>query len=240
MLDRPDIPNERIVAQLRDAFDLHVTDLSFLPVGADMNAASYRAIADDGGVYFTKLRLHAFDEISAILPKRLSDAGIAQIMAPRATREGMPFARFGGGAMMVYPYIDGVTGNDVVLTERQWHDFGAAIKAVHSLDPTMLGRIAREMFVGHRDVLSDLLSHLDDVTTGAAMAAAIALLRENRDRIVSMIERGESLARTLRERPPPFVVCHADMPPTICCSVATAHCMSSIGTARSLHRRNAI
>lgn len=213
MLDEPEIPNERIVAHLRDAFDLRVTRLSFLPVGADMNAAAYRAVADDGDVYFTKLRLRAFGEISAILPKRLSEAGVVQVLAPRMTREGQPFAHFDDGAMMVYPYVDGITGHDVVLTERQWRTFGAGTKAVHSMNPIMDVRIERETFAAHyRDALSELLFRVDDMATEEpALTDAIALLRVKRDEIRVLIERAEALARTLREQPPAFVVCHADL-----------------------------
>jgi spectinomycin phosphotransferase len=213
MLEQPDIPNERIVAHLHGAFDLRVTRLSFLPVGADMNSAAYRVVTGDGGVHFTKLRLRGFDDISAILPKHLGDAGIVQVMAPRTTREGQPFAHFGDGAMVVYPYVDGVTGHDVVLTENQWRSFGAAIRALHSMDPMIFGGISRETFAGSfRDPLSDLLLRLDDVPNEDALIAdVIALLRAKRDAIRALIERAESLARKLRERPPAFVVCHSDL-----------------------------
>jgi spectinomycin phosphotransferase len=100
----------------------------------------------------------------------------------------------------VYPFIDGVTGHDVVLTVQQWRELGRATKAVHSTDARDLaGGIAHETFTAvNRDFVSDLLLRPDDVTTHDGMIAdAIALLRARRGEIRALIDRTELLARML-------------------------------------------
>jgi len=214
VLDKPEIPDERVIACLRDAFDLRIGEMAFLPLGADMNTAAYRAVAHDGCAYFAKLRLRAFDELSAVVPRQLSDAGIAQVLAPRLTRSGQPFASFGDGALIVYPFVDAVTGHDVALTVEQWRELGRATRAVHATNVTDLaGRIARETFTAiTRNSVFDLLLRLDHVTTHDEMIAdATALLRARRNEIRALIDRAEALARTLRERSLPFVLCHSDL-----------------------------
>ncbi len=88
MLEKPDLPDEKIIACLQAEYGLHVAAIAFLPLGADLNTAVYRVVADDGTAYFLKLRSGVFDETSVALPKFLSDQGIAQIIAPLATRPG--------------------------------------------------------------------------------------------------------------------------------------------------------
>ncbi|MCX6030017.1 MAG: hypothetical protein NT169_12070 [Chloroflexi bacterium] len=78
MLEKTDLQDERIVACLRDEYGLRVVQVAFLPLGADLNTAVYRVVADDGTPYFLKLRGGVFDETSVALPKFLSDQGIAQ------------------------------------------------------------------------------------------------------------------------------------------------------------------
>jgi spectinomycin phosphotransferase len=56
MLVPPDIQNDQISACLQDAYGVRAVDIAFLPLGADHNAAVYRAVADDATPYFVKLR----------------------------------------------------------------------------------------------------------------------------------------------------------------------------------------
>jgi spectinomycin phosphotransferase len=67
MLEKPDLSDEQIISHLQEQFGLHVTELSFLPLGADMGTAVYRVTADDGTIYFLKLR-KGFEEISVRVP----------------------------------------------------------------------------------------------------------------------------------------------------------------------------
>ena len=84
MLEKPDIPEELIISRLREEYGLHVSQLTFLPLGADMGTAVYRVLADDGTAYFLKLR-KGFEEIVVTIPLFLKSQSIQEIIAPFET-----------------------------------------------------------------------------------------------------------------------------------------------------------
>ena len=47
MLEKPDLQDEKFVACLQNEYGLHVAQVTFLPLGVDLNAAVYRVVADD-------------------------------------------------------------------------------------------------------------------------------------------------------------------------------------------------
>jgi hypothetical protein len=56
MLEKPAIPDELILSRLQDEYHLHNAQLTFLPLGADLNTAVYRVVTDAKTAYFLKLR----------------------------------------------------------------------------------------------------------------------------------------------------------------------------------------
>jgi hypothetical protein len=64
MLEEPDLQDGKIAACLQDDYELRVVQVAFLPLGADLNTAVYRAVAEDATPYFVKLRRGVFDEIA--------------------------------------------------------------------------------------------------------------------------------------------------------------------------------
>ena len=57
VLEKPDLQDENIIACLQDEYGLLVVQIAFLPLGADLNTAVYRVVADDETSYFLKLRI---------------------------------------------------------------------------------------------------------------------------------------------------------------------------------------
>jgi spectinomycin phosphotransferase len=106
MLTKPDIADELIISRLQEEYGLHVSTLTFLPLGADMGTAVYRVVADDGTAYFLKLR-KGFDEISVTVPLFLKSQGIKEIIAPFETKSNHGWADFGEYKMILYPFIEG-------------------------------------------------------------------------------------------------------------------------------------
>lgn len=105
MLEKPDLPDQSIAACLHDAYGLRVAQVAFLPLGADLNTAVYRAVEDDGTPYFVKLRRGDFDEIAVSPPKFLSDQGISQVIAPLPTQVGRLSADLDPVRVILYPLI---------------------------------------------------------------------------------------------------------------------------------------
>jgi len=80
MLEKPDISDDFIISRLQEEYVLHVTTLTFLPLGADMGTAVYRVVADDGTAFFLKLR-KGFDEISVTVPLFLRECLKSHVVA---------------------------------------------------------------------------------------------------------------------------------------------------------------
>ena len=148
MLEKPDLQDQLIIARLQDEYGLQVNGLAFLPLGADVNTAVYRAVADGGTVYFLKLRKGDFDEITVALPQFLKFQGLRSIIAPLETRAGQLWASLGAYKMILYPFIVGQNGYEVALSDRQWLDFGAALKGIHTahLPPALARLIPHETY----------------------------------------------------------------------------------------------
>jgi spectinomycin phosphotransferase len=133
MLEKPDLQDERIIACLEDDYGLPVNQITFLPIGADLNTAVYRVVAADGTPYFLKLRSGSFDESYVALAKLLSDQGIEQIIAPIAAQKGQLWASLDNFAVILYPFVEGQNGFEVELRDRQWSLLGSTLRRVHSL-----------------------------------------------------------------------------------------------------------
>lgn len=83
MLEKPDFPNERIIACLKQAYGLPIAKLTFLPLGADLNTAVYRAVTGDGTHYFVKLRRGDFAEASVAIPTTLTNSIQRETFSPQ-------------------------------------------------------------------------------------------------------------------------------------------------------------
>src|SRR4051794_11119825 len=99
MLEKPDLPDELLIACLQHNYGLRIVQVDFLPLGNDMNTAVYRVVADDTQPYFLKLRSGDFDAITVAIPRLLRDQGMTQIIAPIATIAGQLWARMDAFAL---------------------------------------------------------------------------------------------------------------------------------------------
>lgn len=215
MLEKPDIPDQHIIARLKEAYGLETRQLAFLPLGADVNTAVYRVVAHDGTAYFLKLRKNTFDEINVAVPQFLADNGLREIIAPVKARSGKAWANFDPYAMILYPYIAGSNGYQTALTDRQWIAFGAALRTVHAaqLPAELASRIPRENYSAFwRDRVTAYLEQVESTTYTDPVAVKVAaLMRDQRDVIQHLIRRAEQLARDLETRNLAFVLCHSDI-----------------------------
>jgi spectinomycin phosphotransferase len=216
MLTKPDLPDDQLLACVRDAYGVAARTLAYLPLGADFAAWVYRVKAADATAYFLKLRKGRIDEVSLLVPRYLQASGVSQVVAPLApTRGREPWATVAGYAVLLYPFIPGATAMERGLTEPQWVEYGAALKQIHAvrLPDDLRRRIPRETFVpswsrGVRQ-LQATIERLDRRDRHAQQLAAI--WRERRDQIARIAERAEALGRLLRTRHGDFVLCHTDI-----------------------------
>jgi spectinomycin phosphotransferase len=215
MLEKPDLPDERIMACLQDAYGLPVVQVEFLPLGADVNTAVYRVVAEDETPYFVKLRGGVFDETSVALPRFLGDLGIRQIIAPLATQTGQLWASLDAFKVILYPFVEGQDGYEVDLSDRHWGDFGTALKRIHTADlpPALFRRIQPETYPAQgRESVKTFLERVEHGAFDDPVAAKLAaFLKAKRDEILDLVGRAERLAQVLLARSPGFVLCHSDI-----------------------------
>ena len=118
MIEKPDLDDRLIVSGLESAYGLRVAEVAFLPLGADVNSAVYRAVAADGTAYFLKLNKGAFDEVSVAVPRFLKAQGIRTIIAPLETIDRLLWGRLGAYKMILYPFVQGSNGYGAVLSDH--------------------------------------------------------------------------------------------------------------------------
>src|SRR5689334_12660280 len=110
MLEKPNLADAELSNYLEAAYDLQITELNFLPLGADINTAVYRAEAVDGLHYFVKLRKANFDQASVALPSLLHEQGANWVIAPFHTTTGQLWGQLDSFTVILYPYIFGEDG----------------------------------------------------------------------------------------------------------------------------------
>ncbi|MBA3868431.1 MAG: phosphotransferase [Anaerolineae bacterium] len=215
MLERPVLSDEKIIACLRDEYGLKVAKIVFLPLGADMNTAVFRADADDSTPYFVKLRSGHFDAIAVDVPKFLFDQGISQIIAPMPTRSGQLSARLDAFNLILYPFVEGQSGWEKNLSDQDWIVFGRALKAIHAtiLAPTLATRISQETYSPYwRELVRQFQTQVEAETFADPVAADLAmLLKAKQSEINHLIKRAEDLGAVLRGQRSQFVLCHSDI-----------------------------
>jgi spectinomycin phosphotransferase len=215
MLTPPALSADTIIACSYDAYGLRISQVSFLPIGADVNTAVYRVDAEDGTPYFLKLRRGDFDEVAVAVPAWLHAQGIRRVVAPIATTTQRLWVNVHGFDWILYPFVEGHNGFAAALSPAQWVALGESLRAIHAtVLPSALGRrVPREVYAPQwRDIVKGFdqqveTSAYDDPVAGSLAAFWITKRREIR----SMVERAEQLGRALQQRAGPFVLCHTDL-----------------------------
>jgi spectinomycin phosphotransferase len=215
MLEKPDLPDERILSKLSDSYGLSVERLDFIPSGADRNTAAYRADTADDKAYFVKLRRGAFDGTTPALTRLLRDQGLQNVIAPLATGTGELWTGVDGYTVIVFPFVEGRDGYEVGLSDGQWRELGRVLRKIHSTRvPDFLGsRIRHEAFAPRwREALVTCVEDPGAEASAESLVAELtAFMKGNRGRILDLVERAERLAGQLRPISLPFVLCHSDI-----------------------------
>lgn len=213
MFEKP-VADTLILSRLQDEYGLRIAQLTFLPLGADMDAAVYRAVSDDKTSYFLKLR-KSFDEIAITIPTFLKSQGIEEIIAPLENKSHQSWANFGEYAMILYPFVEGKNGFAVALSDQQKQRLGRAFKAIHtvSIPPKLKNLIPKEAFSpNHRESMRIFLAQVENQDFHEPTAIKLAaFIKSKKNEITHLIERAETLALKLQSEPLEYVLCHTDI-----------------------------
>lgn len=215
MLTPPALSTDAIIAYVRDAYGLRICQATFLPIGADVNAAVYRVATDDGTPYFLKLKRGGFDDVAVAVPAYLHAQGILPVMAPLATTAHQLWATEHGFVWILYPFFEGHNGFAAPLSAAQWIALGRCLKAVHTtaLPPSLGRRVPREDFSPQwRDIVKRFDQQVETRDHGDPTARSFAAFwLSQRSEIHALVTRAEQLGRALQQRANTFVLCHTDL-----------------------------
>ena len=215
MLEKPDIADVVIIDCLQAAYELHVTNLTFLPLGADRNTAVYRADTNANTPYFVKLRSGPFDDVTLRVPRLLFDQGIRQIISPIDTPSGQLWVDLPPYKLAIFPYIEGHNAYEVDMLDTHWVELGQTLKALHmaTLPDELTRRIPQEDFSDHwRTIVRDFQQQVETTPFSDPIGAKLAAFMREKDEIISaLVQRAATLATVLKNQEPQRVVCHADI-----------------------------
>jgi len=214
MLEKPDLQEQLIISRLLDEYCLQASELTFLPLGVDVNAAVYRLVTD-GEIYFLKLRKGEFDEMTVAVPQFLKSLGIAHILAPLPTQKGKMWGHVKDYRMILYPFIEGKDGYEVSLSDHQWIELGSSLQAVHAAQvPLHLKQLIRQEAYSpqFRQTVRKFQAQVESTNFDDPVSARLAaFMRDKRSEISRILDRGDQLGLELQKRNLEFVLCHSDL-----------------------------
>ncbi|CRX38291.1 aminoglycoside phosphotransferase family protein [Estrella lausannensis] len=202
-----------LIHWLRAFYLIEITTLEPLALGADANAAVYKAKSVDTQVYFVKVRQGPPAEAPIEVITLLQNEGIKELISPIKTREGHQTLHVENLMLTVYPFVEGENGFTRTLTDEQWILFGKALRKIHEIPmpKAVEQRIRRESFSTKwrdsvRSIMSAIEGDCDEI--GAKFSA---YLKEHAGTIADLVSRSEKLSKKIKGQSFPFVLCHSDI-----------------------------
>lgn len=210
------IQSDQIITRcLKLNYGIEAATLTFLPLGADMNASVYKAETHAKKSYFIKLKTGGNHDISTEISELLQSAGIQQIIPPVKTIEGKSAQAIDGLTLIVYPFVDGQDGFSRNLTEDQWIQLGKALRQLHEIEVprSIQNRIRREAYsTKWRDAVRSIYTHIEAEAIGDEIALKLQqFIKKNMLTIHRLVDRAEQLGEKLRNQDFKFVLCHSDI-----------------------------
>ena len=207
----PDLPAPTLVARVRERYALPIEHATFLPVGNDSFAWSFRLDGEDARWFLKVLR--RIDPAATELPRFLAARGVEHLVPARSTVDGAAFDSGEPYTFALFPFVDGATAGELGLTSSQREELGRFLGRLHATAPDeALARVLRrERFVVRDEAYIERASEsLDDQPPDAIAAALIDRWRLERDEIEHALRRARELAAYGTHVGPPLVLCHAD------------------------------
>src|SRR2546423_283744 len=102
MLEKPNLPDEQIIACLQQAYGLQNIGLEFLSLGNDSSAAVYK-VSTENATYFLKIKYGVIPLVTVEVPHYLAVSGIPQIVSPIRNHHNMLWTPFPESMLVLYP-----------------------------------------------------------------------------------------------------------------------------------------
>lgn len=206
---------KQIVDSLLMHYEINLTKIVLLPLGADINADVYRGETHDNQSYFIKVKRGAQANLSCDIITLLSDTGIKQVITPIKNNHRQAILCSNDISLIVFPFIEGQDGFQRNLTAEQWVTLGRTMRKLHDLKvPESMRRlIRRENFSAMwRERVRELCALIEsEQGQNEITDKFIAFFNSHSSIIHQLIERSEQLATLIQDKSPAFVLCHADI-----------------------------
>lgn len=222
MFDRPRLSDAGISTAVGTAYDRRVRRVTFLGLGHDANAWTFRADLAGGDRLFLKVR-RTIDPARLAACRFMFEEGIEAVVAPLRTTSGNLSVAVEGLHVVAYPYLEARPAAETGLTEAQWIEYGTIVGRVHAtrLPPEIERVLPHETFTPSSIAGFDRLESIVDESAREQAADTtrrelIGLWRAHRDEIHAVADRTTALAKRLRARlevegSGTFAPCHGDV-----------------------------
>ncbi|MEM7536254.1 MAG: aminoglycoside phosphotransferase family protein [Chloroflexota bacterium] len=216
MLEKPNIPDDAIIAGLTKHYDLNVLDLTFLPLGNDSGAWVYAVITSTNEKFFLKVRRGTPYQPTVLVPRTLYDQGINDVVAPLYTNTNTLWASLDGFSLILYPFVEGEMGAVVGLSHEHIRVLGRILKRIHENQPNPDGPLAGvpiEPFISKLiDTVQKVKAKMDAGEYSDDLEKELWLFwQEKRDEIEHILARTDELGQQLQAEEHQIVLCHADI-----------------------------
>jgi spectinomycin phosphotransferase len=217
MLERPELQDRLILSVVQEAYGLRAKEVTFLPLGADVNTAVYRLVAEDGTANFLKLRKGTFGELIVAVPRFLWSNGIRAIIPPMETLTGQLWASIDVYKMILYPFIRGRNAYETGLSDHHWIKLGAALKRLHTVyvPPALARLIPSETYSPRwRESVKTFQAQAERGSLDDPVTTKLAeFMKAKKAEIDFMVMRAGQLGKALQSRSLELVLCHSDIHP---------------------------
>jgi spectinomycin phosphotransferase len=213
-MEEPRITDHSIIECLRIHYGIEVSELTLLPIGADVNAAVYKARGQDS-FYFVKLKRGHQHDNSTIIMDLLQKAGIKEIIPPIKTVGGKSTQAVEDFTMIVSPFIDGQDGFSQPLTDDQWRTLSKVMKQVHEIKvpQSIQNKVRHENYSPKwRQIVRSFYDLIEAGPSGDEAAMnLLKFMKVHLPEIKRLVDRAEQLGRKIQDLSPELVLCHSDI-----------------------------
>ena len=194
-------------------YGFSIANIEKLNSGFDANTMVFKISSTEQKDYFLKIRSRYFSESCIKVPFWLSkEAGLANIIEPIETMDKNLYVKESSSYIMMYPYIIGKSGWDVILTKEQFIEFGRFMYKLHSVKPPNgyfktipIDKYNRKHI---ETVKKYLKNHKELLHNDSIIADFNTALETNHSAINEIVYYLENTVETLREK---ICLCHGDI-----------------------------
>ena len=216
MLTEPDLNKKKLIDAVAAGYGVSVRSLEFLPIGADARSFSYDCHTTDHRRLYLKVRL--IDEESSnffSVSMRIAQQVVGAIHPIANPQNGMVWIDFEGYKLMMFPFVSGIAGWDIELTENQWFQVGKTFRSLHDLvlPNSVACDLPRENYSEkYRNRALRYVNGEIQITAADVHASAMqSLLKANRNLLLDIVKKAQALSLILPEKQLEFVCCHGDL-----------------------------